>query len=98
MKNGHLQTMPYKSLSKIFISMEERTVLNTQRNRFHIVKPPDTITSFSDKNTHNRDKFCQSGYYSRKAGPVSIISFLGSDQQGHLDQHFVPNWPLANIE
>lgn len=27
-----------------------------------------------------------------------MISYLGSDQRDHLDQHFVSNWPLENVE
>lgn len=79
--------MPYKSQSVSFISMEERTVANTQRNRSYIVKPPDIIATFLIKNIYNRDKFCQSGYYSRKELPVSIISYLVKINNLYLTGH-----------
>lgn len=95
MRNGSRQTMAYKSLPISFISMDcakytEIWVPHSQT--------PTYCCNFSDKYIQNRDKFCQSGYYPRKVAPVSIISYLGSDQQDHLDQHFVSNWPLANTE
>lgn len=56
---------------------------------------PSYYCNFSEENIHNKDNFYQSGYYPRKVGPFSII---GSDQQDHLAQYLVSNWPLADAE
>lgn len=98
-KNGNLQIMQYKSLPMSFISMEVMTVPNTQRNRFYTAKPPDITAPFLINTFTIETNFVSLDIIPGKLHlSVYVICYLGSDQENHLDQNFVSNWPLASTE